>query len=214
MSIPYDLQQLLDQAFILVQHHVDHELSLGYRQEIYKALGPYHNSNDPMSDDSGHQRRLTLAIQSVQYVLPVWKRAWPMDDTPGAILALAKKVAINEVDRISVVEDINRYHHYIDELIASTNNIAGSVGIAAIKTLSLALWDDAIHADDIDYTITDSQEFTINDAHFHAAVAYANGPTWAIRAAPDSDPHKRREFWEWWIKEAVPRAWNLQQIIG
>jgi len=44
------------------------------------------------------------------------------------------------------------------------------------------------------------------DSSFFAAAAYAGGAVWDS----DSDSLKRREFWEWWLNEAVPMAWDSE----
>ncbi|HBE21460.1 MAG TPA: hypothetical protein DDW51_28675 [Cyanobacteria bacterium UBA11367] len=46
-----------------------------------------------------------------------------------------------------------------------------------------------------------------NNASFFAACAYANGPVWQIKSGK-SDSTKRQEFWEWWLTQAVPAAWE------
>jgi hypothetical protein len=43
-----------------------------------------------------------------------------------------------------------------------------------------------------------------HDGSYMASVALAGGSPWT----PGSDPARRREFWQWWLREAVPAAWR------
>lgn len=85
--------------------------------------------------------------------------------------------------------------------------MAATVGFAAVQALTTAVVDEFFDPDEIELNLTDSEEFESNDASFHAAVAYANGPVWEIDASPAPNSEKRRRFWEWWLTEAVPKSW-------
>ena len=69
--------------------------------------------------------------------------------------------------------------------------IVGTVEDAAGEANELHVTDADIDPDDM-------------DASFFAASVYANGAVWNL----ESGPLLRREFWEWWLKQAVPLSWN------
>jgi len=191
MAIPSELQKLIKDALESVRCHPQHDLNLGYRQ-----------------DKVGHRRRAFLASLAIRHVLPIWNKAFPNDDTPEKILAEADQVMNGAVNEEVAIKDIDQFWKYLWKLASSTKNMAVAVGLGAVQALATAIQDESFDPDNIDYDATDSQEFDNNDASFFAAVAYANGPTWEVVAEAESNPVKRQEFWEWWLAEAVPAAWE------
>jgi len=43
-----------------------------------------------------------------------------------------------------------------------------------------------------------------HDGPLYACAAYSGDLPWGKR----SDPVKRREFWDWWLREAAPAAYD------
>lgn len=210
MYVPNEMQALIDRGLFKIKNDSKHDLNLGFREAIYWSFGPYRFGKKDSSID-GHKRRVALASIVTRRVLPIWVREWPTDTKPQTILTEVEqimKTPRNQVDEDVVSESLARYWEYIDNLIERTRNLAGIVGLAAVKTLSLALWDDFADSEDIDYELLDSDEFTNNDTHFLAAAAYSGGPPYSIALAQNSDAQKRHEFWEWWLNDAVTAAWN------
>lgn len=79
---------------------------------------------------------------------------------------------------------------------------------AALDAVENALGHPRFEFDGVDEIITeqtteDNIDPWSSDAARDAAAAYA-GPVWE----PSSDREKRREFWTWWLREAVPAAWR------
>src|SRR5262249_9428854 len=189
----------------------DHDLNLGYRQAIFWEFGPYRFA--PRNTDlSGHLRRVNLAVITVEQVLPLWKKCWPDDPLPATVLKESLQVLNERPGKSTVLRKINRYWDQVENLMNETNNIVGAVGFAAIRTLSLALTDGFTTGLEIDFNRRDSHEFTSNNTEFYAAAAYAGGPVYSIRAAPESDANKREGFWQWWLGQAVPTAWSTVPI--
>lgn len=206
MSLPKELTQAIENARDAMLRYPQHDIGAGYRHTIWAALGP--RADSPQETKSiGLKRRATLAILSTQHVLPLWERARPGDTTPQHILAEAERALNKAVDKQKVWKDRNRYWVQFNDLINENekNDVIASVGFAAVQALTAALQDERFDPDRIDIHLTD---FDIDveelDASFFAAAAYAHGPIWA----PQSSAAKRREFWEWWLKDAVPSVWN------
>ncbi len=44
---------------------------------------------------------------------------------------------------------------------------------------------------------------------FHAALTIGGGDEWGL---PHRDDKARKKFWQWWLNEAVPASWNLEEI--
>jgi hypothetical protein len=79
------------------------------------------------------------------------------------------------------------------------------VGYSAAQALGVALYDEFFDSTQVNYTLIDSDiDEHEQDTAFYAACAAAGGPIWS----PNTDSIKRRAFWEWWLMDAVPTAWE------
>jgi hypothetical protein len=69
---------------------------------------------------------------------------------------------------------------------------------AAVQAMSEVLGADPFHAVSLRNTATDAElDPTASDTARWAAAAYSG-----------TDKRRRGEFWQWWLCEAVPLAWN------
>ena len=209
MLISTALDRNIEKALAAVRNHPQHDLNLGYRQGIWAAFGSKDDSKT--SDNSGHKRRATLAILVARYVLPIWDAIWSDDDTPHRLITTAEQVLNRTID-------VKTARYYRDEVWTKLENLASepehqkpeyqkaiNAGFAAINALSSALYDEEFDPDNINYNLTDADVDSYeSDSSFWAAAAYSNGSIWE----PNSDTTKRRKFWEWWLTEAVPKAWQ------
>ena len=75
-----------------------------------------------------------------------------------------------------------------------------------MQTLTTALRDEVFDRNQIDLEANDSEiDPDEHDSGFCSAAAYSNGPVWA----KDSDSGRRKEFWDWWLTDAVLAAWAV-----
>ena len=78
-------------------------------------------------------------------------------------------------------------------------------GYAADCVVSVALFDESFDPDNPhDNTQDEDLDPYEWDAAYYAAMVYAGGASWNEA----SSPARRREFWEWYLREAVPAAAN------
>jgi Immunity protein Imm5 len=206
MSLPEKLGLVIDQAREAVYHHPQHHLECGYRYAIFSAFGPFKGS-PAYQDKKGWQRRLVLAIETTRHVLPLWEQALPHNTIPQRALTLAKRSLISRINEEQIWKARNT--SWVQLLDLGNNNeelqsILG-VGFAALQALSVALQDEQFDESEItlDTKDQDSDPETL-DASYFAAAAFAHGTIWEEQ----SSSSKRRAFWEWWLNEAVPLAWN------
>lgn len=202
MLIPQSLERLINESLSIVDNHPQHDLPLGYRHAIYAKLGPRLGT---CQDRTAHQRRTVLAFLTVRHVLPLWEQARPYDKTPHEILSQVEQILEGTGDRKSVQKEAGAYWTYMDNLaFESEEQSYLDIGYAAVGALYTACGDEEFDATAIDYSLTDEDvDAYEHDAVFAAAADYAGGATWQ----PESDAGKRREFWHWWLKEALPAAW-------
>ncbi|MEC4816043.1 MAG: Imm5 family immunity protein [Scytonema sp. PMC 1069.18] len=196
MSVPSQLQNLIQEANKSLYRHPQHDLNLGYRHAIWAAFG-----------ENGHLRRTALALSTVRHVLPIWNQQFSNDDKPQQVLTLAEKVISGDVSKALAEKESKQLWREIQQLGYDDSGIAFSVGCAAVASLDTAIFDENFDADEIDFNLTDEQDTEGNDTAFFAACAYANGPVWETISGK-SDSAKRLEFWSWWLNIAVPNAWE------
>lgn len=205
MSLPGVLIQAIEWAHVAVRKHPQHDLSLGYRQAIWAAMGPRQRPSAAVNP-VGLERRTTLAVEATRHVLPIWQQRFPNDTTPQQILDEVDRLLDGQVTIQQATDDRGNFWEYFDELVYQDedNTNAASVGTAAVQALSAAIFDEDFPANNIDYQRVDKGTDPYElDASFYAAAAYAGGAVWE----ETSSSAKRREFWEWWLNEAVPSAY-------
>ncbi|MBR8827770.1 MAG: hypothetical protein DSM107014_07665 [Gomphosphaeria aponina SAG 52.96 = DSM 107014] len=208
MLIPAILHQKIETAKAAMYNHPHHDLNLGYRQDIWAALG-LNMDGAEVSYTVPRKRRAMLAILAATRVIPVWEGIWSIDYTPHCILGAARLV-------LNGTLEVNKARSYRDDNWGKLESLATfpqyqssayqkaiSAGLSAISALGAALDDEQFDKDQINYDLTDADvDAYYNDSSFWAANAIA-GAIWE----PNSDAIKRRSFWEWWLSKAVTNAW-------
>jgi hypothetical protein len=200
MEPPIHLTDRVTAARRAVAEDPAHDLGLGWRRAIWAALEPTEGEISLV----GKRRRARLALVSAQHVHDVWRRRRSDDDLPGTALALAAGLLDDPDAAGEHSDDVGRLWAQVDAVPAEAGDRSWLlVGYAAVAALRTALFDEAFSASLIDLEASDLEldPYTA-DAAFWAAGAYASGPP----MDPASDPDRRREFWEWWLTEAVPEA--------
>lgn len=169
------------------------DLPLVNRWEIWNALGP----RDAGTFGDGHARRATLGILAAEKVLPIWDAWRPGDDRPRRFLD-ATRQALAAASAPVLDADLGLFDVELDNLATTPGNDAKlAVGWAAVAAYRVLLHDEPHMTQPPVEPVLDPP-----DPAFEAARAAAGG--WIFSAAADST--KRREFWRWWLHEAVPAA--------
>ena len=199
------LSRMIEDALAAMRQHPQHDLTLGYRYAIKATFSPrYYPANASVKSRVGHQKRTLLAIKTVQHVLPLWERFFPENETPSLLLAQAHKVLKKEYSIEQAIKDVGEAWTYMDSFRVHLTRPAQAVafvGCAAVVALTIAVEDEPIDAPHVKLDLTDADvDAYEGDGAFEACLAYTGGPPWH----PESSAEKRREFWEWWLLQAVP----------
>ncbi len=208
MSLPKILLSRIAEAKAALAQHPNSDLNLGYRQGIWAGLN-YNMDAQLTRAEIGHKRRALLAIIAAERVIPIWERIWSIDDTPQCIIATARLL-------LNGLLDTNIARSYRDDNWQKLESLACapscqdweyqkavSVGLSSISALGAVLDDEQFDSEHIDYTLTDDEvDSYSSDASFWAAIAYSGS-----QRNPSHDGRKQREFWEWWLDEAVKNTW-------
>jgi len=198
-----DLARAVSLAADVLRSDQDGDLPLGYRQLIWSKMGPKLKKGGPAT--IGYTRRVTLAIATVRKVLPLWEHIAPDDPLPNQALEAAARVsrgnASERTQAWAVYRDLFRN---TDSLFALYGYGQG-VALAATFALRTAIKDEDFDLRRIDLALTDKMKSgEEKDCTYCAAMAYADGRPGVEGASVE----KRREFWTWWLEEAVPFAWT------
>jgi hypothetical protein len=174
----------------------DGHLPLGARQGVWTAMGP-------RGDAGARLRRTALAAACVAQTRPLWDARYPGNPLPGELLAVIGALVRGEVDPEEAEEMSEHGWNNAMYLAGEEPHPAVGVGLAAAQALGVALYDERFDADGLDEDRPDGDDPESFDASFYAAAAQAGG----LPGDPDSDPARRRAFWEWWLDQASrPRS--------
>jgi hypothetical protein len=200
MKLTTELSDLLLEARTQLLAHPKYELILPTRKKIWRAMGPYLVGEKYRAlHGVGLTRRTMLAVHATTRVLPIWEKHWPTAD-PHRMLELAQRYIGRQVDYDTVDNAVNSFSGGLENVggIPSTILYSTYVGHAATGAAFTALNDEWM---DDDETLDEDRDCW--DTSFFACGAFSGEFPWA----ETSDPEKRLQFWEWYISEAVPKAY-------
>lgn len=121
------------------------------------------------------------------------------------MLQLAEKVLLGETDPASARREMDSFATELENLRDATGRVC-SAGDAALKTLITALAGDDYSEDMPESTTDDDLDPYLWNAEYCAALAAGSYPE-----GPDEDVEARREFWLWYLSEAVPIAYGARR---
>jgi hypothetical protein len=211
MSIPFALADVIEKALIAVENNPDGNLNLGYRQAIWAKFGARLDLDVPESK-LAHKKRTILAIQAVKRSLFLWEEKYPEDKTPYQIIDQIEKV-LQGIIAFDTEEGLTQYDEfwcYFDNKSsgdpAAAESFQISIGYAAALCFYVAFIDENFDENYIDVNLEDAEDPYEMDVAQIVSIAYADGGV----GDPNSNKLKRKEFWQWWLTEAVPQAWNME----
>ncbi|MCB9661894.1 MAG: hypothetical protein H6726_29915 [Sandaracinaceae bacterium] len=186
-------------------------MSLEHRQELWDSLGPRNDAAKNGEVTPAHRGRTHLMRLCVERVIPIWEQAEDRGaellapaDRPQAMLEEAARRLSGEDSWEHTSTSIRRFSslvNYLYELDEIDTRLHFIVR-AAMSAVSIALRDIA------DYPHGWSElanESFVADAL--ASWAWCGATPWARGLSEDSE-RRRREFWQWYVDEAFPLAWN------
>ena len=202
MAIPEALEQLIERAHAAVEAHESRELALPLRKDIWRALGPveYDQATGRAQITSGLRRRTHLARLAAERVLPIWEARWPTRD-PHRMLAVSDAYLAGTTTWKDAWRAQNAFGGGLQNVgdVSEADMYTLYPGHAAIDVVLTALKDvDCDASDDLDAELDEW------DGSFYAAAAFAGEMPWDARASSG----RRSDFWEWYLREAVPAAWE------
>jgi hypothetical protein len=187
-----DFDARIEAAHRDLEFRADGQLIRGRRQAILHALG---------DGDEGRAARARLARETVRHVLPLWQAQRAGDSDPERLVDMVEPVLAGSIDEAEVREAAGKLWGHVDNMIVTLGPESPlHVGYAASKALLAAMFDEPLDAVDANPDRTDEgRDPRQLDTAFIASAAAADGSPWM----PESDPVRRREFWDWWLGAAA-----------
>lgn len=199
-DLPPPLQRAVHDAASALEAAPPGHLSLRHRRRIWEALGELGGTHRPTP---GHRRRAMLDLLTVEHVKPVWDEAYPGDPAVDEVLDAARRALSEGPPHDEGLELASRADiEFVDRPDDDVGFGPGYVGQGACAALMTAIGDKSynnvpLDADDEDLDVDDW------DASFFGELAAGGEPD-----DPAVGPGPRREFWRWYLDEAVPAAWT------
>jgi hypothetical protein len=227
MILPTEIQQICANYLEIVRHNPEHNLHARDRFAIYKSFGlsklsrpEYAGTNSNYLDFLKNEVALWkvsdyafgwLAVLTVRRVLFKWEPIWKQNNisreyttTPQMILQVAEGVLLHSVG----LEEA--YRELCNEFSMGSSVTVG-VMFDIKQVYTAAYWAlESILDYDVKYLENAPLDaYILGDFAFAAmqAYSYVNEANQGQEILFDSQ--KRLEFWEWWITEAIPQAWDL-----
>jgi hypothetical protein len=216
--MPATITARIAEALAALHRHPERALLPWYRYAIYAELTPDNHADRQAA-------RAWLDIIAVRHVLFCWQpctHGW--SDTwlqPHQLLALAEQLLQQAADRSCAGTAVNRAQALADvagEEPASPHYCSWCVYEAALRALHNAWGYSQVCAG----CAADGAAISTDDACTYAAIAVAGG-TWQLLNAgagafggargrwdwqTQEAQLRRAVFWEWWLRDAVPAAWD------
>ena len=228
MPIPTHLEREIAEGLKELQLESARQLKPTRRLAIYQALWPSLNLENDYYDNFvaathptisiEHRRYGYLGIVTVRHVLSIWDQsAKPVaEDPPRRMLALAEGV----IEGVEDPGEVNGFYlqEFYYSLEAESHDVkygAWRALRAAYNALGMALGAPPFYnARDLK---TNGFVLLDNDAAQEAAIAcsviddHEAGTWWEKYFRQEEwsfDLDKKLKFWEWWLTEAIPEAWE------
>jgi hypothetical protein len=220
MALPEILTKVIETVSQERKNHPDGEVMPYYRQQIYDAI------TSSMHQDLAFKVRGWLEIVTAEKVLPIWQTIWHEKETPEFLWKywLDKemperllKITKNILNNVGNIEEAEAQFERVWRDISEEPGLEGiddkyqnpyNARQAAVQALNWVLGYTKIcpkyTLEETDADLLDPQ---CGDAAAWASAAYG-GDLWSYT---ERDWSKRQGFWDWWLKEAVPQAWELSQ---
>jgi len=176
-------------------------LSIGRRMRIYAAM------IDTQDVERSYRLRISLQEKCVRHVQHLWTASFPNNPSLEDMLTLAHRVVERQVSADRAEIEAHRFFQSLDRAATNPANHRAIMVVDAARQLIASTCYRDPYAD-IDGNIEDDDELLPDslDCSYACACAVAGGMNW--RPAAEVDIEARRDFWMWYLNEAIPSVLN------
>ncbi len=211
MTVPSELRKRID----AVLDTLSNESPLRPDQ-----LADLHNAFGLPIDPAANRARGRLVILTAERVLPHWQAIFPEEKTPDRVLALARELLDGRTDLDAAFDYADHARFAVGYAVDNMDLDRGEydfqadfAGQTALKALEYVLYLQCF-----------TRKIPLHGYHELEPTDLLDPWTAAIQTALQAqaglerdeygewsgkfDPGRCREFWQWWLSEAIPAAWN------
>lgn len=239
MLLPLQTQQLCLRYLESVRNDPEHNLNTQSRFELYRSFGPsrldlpgYQKRGSLFNHEEYKQHRELefanftiadqvlgwLAVVTARKVLPVWERIWTQtnmynDSTPQEILQEAENLLRGKAKlRNIIAKKVEGFNYPLEIWVSFDIALAYRAAYNALELITISPEyirtflenEDEVGGTGRNFASTAMKAYTFNETATKRLEITQTPIT-----ETDFDPLKRLEFWEWWLTEAIPQAWEL-----
>jgi hypothetical protein len=198
-TLPDVLANMIADSLVALEHDPLCDLPYDSQLGIYFAL-----QTPQIPSVVATKRRIGLDSSAARYVLPIWETLWPTDDRPQKMLSVADRLFTGTLDSQEAWAVWKEYSTYYREELLVQNTPGVLVYLASLKVLGLLAYPETIRwFSSYEETRSDIKNDELEPDEWTASY------TASAACAPvlDRDTERRKRFWAWWLKEAVPNAY-------
>jgi hypothetical protein len=199
-ALPEPIQQILKECRSSITERG--ELPAKNREKLYQTLDKFLPQR---SKYVAHYWRARLELNCALKVLQNLESCELAYSSARQLLYDADKYLMGELESEKLERRKNRFYSQAEDLMDNGPEyfVAAYAGFACISAVNAALYDLTFETLGFPEIEIDHDFWT---ACFLASLAYCGGATWEEGVGDDL---KRREFWEWFLNDAVPSLWQI-----
>ena len=170
------------------------------RIKVIKTLGDNSATN---YQNEGYYKRAKLALACAYKSLYIWDEYFPDEKQPYELLKNSEGIFNNEID----LNELEKYYFDLktfldDRFLLGEKYFRGIyAGFSCWAAVGVVLYDSVLETkEDSEINIPPEQW----DSSFYSSLAISNGAIWA----EVGDIEARKEFWNWYFDEAIPKVWE------
>jgi hypothetical protein len=239
MTLPLEVQQLCNHYLELLRQGHQASLDFEQREALYQAFGLLQwwrgsrTNDEPLWLSEASRAVSWLSVVTARKVIFVWETAnntsvESLEEfvrTPRGALEAAEKFLAGKISE-NEAWSACRVDFFPYELTTLKVYCAFKASLAALETTLLGRAESFANLEDFaDYSLVAFAGIDSNGPGVWIDDFYVNLAGWEIARDEKwtaerierikqyqpvkNDPQKELEFWEWWLTEAVPQAWEL-----
>ena len=183
-------------------------LDLPYRKILWDSLGGenYGKTGKIEKITEGLKRRFRLSELCVNKIIHIWEFNTNNDPRLQKIMELANSYLDGKVSSDVLNNELEKFNSFESKLIDNVFDIYPFVARAVSGVIGVALYDEAIFQVTEDDSKDDWLDHEVFDVAWMVCAIYSYSDTGLL--FQDYDDKKRKEFWNWYVDEAIPSVLN------
>jgi hypothetical protein len=203
--------QDIDEFRESIRARSDGHLILPLRKKLWLSFGPVDKQASLAGQrTAAHSQRTELALVTCRKVLPIWEQYLGGSDIAGKAISLAEDSRRGTCDWDHVADRLNTLYGGLENTDGLDDHQLNAVpvGYACCDTAYVAAIDGDYEEgpDELDDDL-DSWDYSM-----YAAGAYSGG--FPFNRRYPSDPERLREFWSWYLDQALAVAQGSTTQMG